>query len=76
MNNVESPLFDEKEAAAYLRVAVATLRRWRWAGKPPSFVKIGGRVRYEIQDLNKLITAGRRTSTTDPGAQQAESPAA
>ncbi len=71
MNNVESPLFDEKEAADYLHTAVATLRRWRWAGKPPAFIKIGGLVRYEVQTLDDVIRNGRRSSTSDPGPQEA-----
>ncbi len=75
MSDVVSPLFNEEETAAYLRVAVATLRRWRWAGKPPAFVKIGGLVRYEPPVVKALVRAGRRTSTTDPGPQEAESPA-
>lgn len=71
MNNGSIRLLDEREAAEYLRVAVGTLRRWRWAGKPPAFIKIGGRVRYDVQDLDALITAGRRSSTSDPGPREA-----
>ncbi len=67
MNDVDGPLWDEKEAADYLHVAVATLRRWRWAGKPPAFVKIGGSVRYEPQTVKNVAIAGRRSSTSDNG---------
>lgn len=62
-----SGLLTETEAAEFLRVAVATLRRWRWSGRAPRFVKIGNRVRYEVAALNAVIEDGRRTSTTDPG---------
>ena len=58
------PLINEHEAAALLNVKVATLRRWRWAGKPPKFVKIGASVRYEPSELAKLISEARRSSTT------------
>ncbi|MEE9296956.1 MAG: helix-turn-helix domain-containing protein [Phycisphaerae bacterium] len=72
MHEIESPLLDETEAAEYLRVAVATLRRWRWAGKPPGFNRIGGRVRYERNVLDAFIASCRRRSTTDQGAGAAQ----
>ena len=66
-----SALVNEVEAAEFLRLKVATLRRWRWAGKGPSFVKVGAAVRYDPQDLSSFIEAGRRTSTSDTGAEAA-----
>ncbi len=64
-------LIDEHEAARILGLSVKTLRRWRWAGKPPNFVKIGSAVRYELAELRTLIDAGRRTSTSDNGPEAA-----
>ena len=72
MNNEPIRLLDEHEAAEYLRLAVATLRRWRWAGKELPFVKVGARVRYDMQDIDAYIAAGRRTSTSDPGPGAAQ----
>ena len=40
-----NPLMTETEAARLLGLKVGTLRRWRWAGKPPVYRKIGGAVR-------------------------------
>ncbi len=60
-------LLNEHEAAYALGLKVATLRRWRWAGKPPRFLKIGAAVRYDPEDLDAYIEAARRTSTTDTG---------
>ena len=65
--SVPSALVNEHEAARILGLKVATLRRWRWAGKPPSFLKIGSAVRYDPQVLAEFIEAARRTSTTDTG---------
>jgi predicted DNA-binding transcriptional regulator AlpA len=62
-----SRLLRENEAAPILGVEVATLRRWRWAGKGPSFRKIGAAVRYDPADLHAFIAAAKRTSTSDPG---------
>lgn len=60
-------LLNESEAAEALGLKVATLRRWRWAGKPPRFLKIGSAVRYEPAELATFIQAARRTSTSDTG---------
>jgi hypothetical protein len=58
-------LVDEFRAAEVLGCAVASLRRRRWAGSPPGFVKIGVSVRYDLRDLVAMIEEGRRTSTSD-----------
>jgi hypothetical protein len=61
-------LLNEHQAAELLNVQVATLRRWRWAGKGPAFLKIGGAVRYDRADLEGFLASARRTSTSDTGA--------
>ena len=58
-------LLKENEAAQRLSLEVATLRRWRWAGKGPRFLKICGAIRYEPADLDAFIEASRRFSTSD-----------
>ncbi len=60
-------LLNEHEAAYALAMKVATLRRWRWAGKPPRFLKIGSAVRYDPEELADIMEAARRTSTSDSG---------
>ena len=67
----ELRLLKEGQAAEILNVEVATLRRWRWAGLGPRFVKIGSAVRYDPADLGAFVEAGRRSSTSDPGSQAA-----
>ena len=64
-------LLKEAEAAERLCLAVATLRRWRWAGNGPVYRKIGSAVRYAESDLREFVDAGRRTSTSDPGPEAA-----
>ncbi len=64
-------LLKESEAARILNVEIATLRRWRWAGKGPRFLKIGGAVRYDPADLEAFIESCRRSSTSDPGQKAA-----
>ena len=60
-------LIPETETARLLCLKVATLRRWRWAGKGPRFLKLGGAVRYDPADLEAFIEQSRRRSTADPG---------
>jgi len=60
-------LINETEAAKILGLKVATLRRWRWAGKPPPYLKIGSAVRYDPVELSAFKEAARRTSTSETG---------
>ena len=62
-------LLTETEAASLLNLSIKTLRRWRWAGRPPGFLKIGAAVRYDPAELASFIEAARRTSTTDTGGE-------
>lgn len=64
-------LVDERVAAHRLGLKVATLRRWRWAGRGPKFVKLGAAVRYAPVDLDDFIAEGRRSSTSDTGPEEA-----
>ena len=66
-NKPDNRLLTELEAAAFLSVEPTTLRRWRWAGHPPGFLKIGGAVRYDPADLQQFIDCSRRSSTSDIG---------
>ena len=61
------PLLTEREAARRLALSVKTLRRWRWSGDGPSFIKIGRAVRYDPLELSAYIERGIRRSTSDPG---------
>ncbi|MGP9818976.1 helix-turn-helix domain-containing protein [Salinarimonas sp. NSM] len=58
---------DEREAAAFLKNSVNTLRNWRVTGKGPRFLKIGGSVQYLRTDLLAYLAASLRTSTSDTG---------
>ena len=58
-------LFDPHEASAYLRIAKQTLARWRCYGLGPRFVRIGGRIFYDIADLDAFIAANKFHSTAE-----------
>ena len=50
-----SGLMTLAETAGYLRAPVATLRYWRHLGSGPAGFRIGRRVTYRRQDLNRCI---------------------
>jgi predicted DNA-binding transcriptional regulator AlpA len=62
---IAEPLLTEKQAAAYLNMAVKTLQNWRWRGVGPRYVKIGDLVRYRKADLDEFVLSNLRTSTSD-----------
>lgn len=68
------PLLREQEVAELLNFKVATLRRWRWAGKGPRFRKIGGAVRYSVEDLKTFIEASARSCTAEVAGEEATKP--
>lgn len=56
----KNALKKEEEAARFLNVKIATLRKWRKEGKPPRFIRISRRcVRYDPIDLEKFLSENR-----------------
>ena len=56
----------EAEAAGYLRLSVPTIRAWRVKGTGPRWRKIGGRVVYHIDDLQRFADSDIRYTTDQP----------
>ena len=67
MTQSTEPLLTESELAARIRIAVATLRRWRWSGGGPPFVRVGRCVRYDAADVRAWLGGRTRRSTSDDG---------
>ena len=65
--NAMSHLLTETETARILSLKVSTLRRWRWEGKEPNYLKIGNAVRYDPAVIDRYIDESRRSSTSDAG---------
>lgn len=69
-----SALLTPHEAAARLRVKIATLRTWRWRGTGPKFIRQGtnpkGRVLYDEADLSSYLEAHRYGSTSEETASR------
>lgn len=59
-------LLNEKEAAEVLGLSVHWMRRARWAGNGPEFIKIaGGSVRYRPSTIEAFLDARTVKSTSD-----------
>ena len=61
MNTVkkENELLDVDDAARYLGLKASCLTVWRHHHKGPSYLKLGGKIRYRIDDLDKFLRASR-----------------
>lgn len=56
----ENRLLNEKQAASYLGLSVSTLQAWRWRGRGPAYLKLGGRtIRYRMADLDSFLAGCR-----------------
>ncbi len=65
--NRANRLLTPKQAEEYLGIPVKSLANWRSLGKGPAYYKLGGKVRYSENDLEKwqetcrVLTADSRT---------------
>ncbi len=56
-----------EEAAERLGLQASTLANWRWRGSGPRYVRVGGRVRYQLVQIANWLDEHTRTSTSDLG---------
>lgn len=66
-----SILLNTAEAAEALRLGVATLHRWRKAGKGPPYIEMGRKVYYRRTDLDRWIEEQQRQPRTEKEAAHA-----
>lgn len=64
---MNSQLYPASRVSEILCIAPATLRKWRWEGKGPRFIKVGRKVAYRESDITDFIEAQVRISTSDMG---------
>jgi predicted DNA-binding transcriptional regulator AlpA len=55
------------EAARFLGLSGRTLEKHRTYGTGPRYSKLGGRVVYQVDDLQAWVNRGAKASTSDPG---------
>jgi DNA-binding transcriptional MerR regulator len=56
---------NQVELSRRLGVACRTLERWRWQGLGPKFIKVGGRVKYRLVDVESYEQSRLCQSTSD-----------
>jgi hypothetical protein len=56
-----------EEAASYCGVSTSYLNKMRCVGGGPAFLKLGRRVVYSTDDLDRWLSERRRASTSDTG---------
>jgi predicted site-specific integrase-resolvase len=64
------PHLTEKVLAPRLGLSVRTLQRWRWQGKGPAYLKLGGRVVYREADIAAWEESNRVPGAADARAIQ------
>ena len=61
-------LLSTQEAADYIGIKPGTLRKWRWHGTGPSYVRLGrskrARVVYRASDLTSWLSERVHTDTS------------
>jgi hypothetical protein len=57
---------DQRGLAERWRVSMRTLEQWRWQGKGPRYLKIGGRVVYRVEDVEAFEVANLHVNTFGP----------
>jgi hypothetical protein len=65
MTDKQESLLNVAEAAKFLNCGISTLNKLRVVGGGPVFVKMGARVAYARDDLDRYISKCRRKSTAE-----------
>lgn len=55
MDSPRSDLWTTEMLADHLRVPVATIYNWRWAGKGPRAIRVGRHLRYRRSDVEAWL---------------------
>ncbi len=61
---MQKKYYSPKELSELWGVSENTLRKWRWEGKGPKFVKLGARVAYRAVDIDTYSEQNLHSSTT------------
>ena len=61
---MQKSYYSPTELSELWGVSQNTLRKWRWEGKGPQFVKLGARVAYRAVDIDSYSEQNLHSSTT------------
>jgi predicted DNA-binding transcriptional regulator AlpA len=65
-------LLNTREAADYIGLSKSSLDKWRVAGAPPRFMKIGRAIRYDRAVLDAYLQSCERCSTSEDSSGGAQ----
>lgn len=57
---------NQVELARRWNISARTLERWRWLGEGPVYLKLGGRVAYRLEDVEKFEAERLHVNTISP----------
>ena len=57
---------DQKGLADRWLISPRTLEQWRWQGKGPRYLKLGGRVVYPLVEIEAFEAASLHANTVGP----------
>ena len=60
------PLAPRSRGSGGQDVSTRTLEQWRWQGKGPRYLKIGGRVVYRVEDVEAFEAVNLHVNTIGP----------
>jgi hypothetical protein len=63
---------NQKDLAKRWLISPRTLEQWRWQGRGPRYLKIGGRVVYRLSDIELFESARIHANTVGPVDQEIE----
>jgi Helix-turn-helix domain len=56
-------LLNQIDVARRWRISPRTLERWRWLKQGPAYLKVGGAIRYRIEDVEAFEAAQLRPNS-------------
>lgn len=62
--NARASTVSPQECAQRLGIRVSTLSNMRWSGRGPTYIKVGGRVRYRLVDVAQYLDSHSQSSTS------------
>ena len=60
---MDQELLTQAALAKRWKVSPRTLERWRWLGRGPQYMKVGGQVRYRLTDIEAHEAAQLRATS-------------
>lgn len=66
---MDQQLLTQAALARRWKVSPRTLERWRWLGRGPQYMKVGGQVRYRFTDVEAYEAEQLQATGTAKAAQ-------